>query len=286
MSLPPIIILGMHRSGTALVSRVLEQLGAFLGWQKPYENEAIFFTRLNCRLLTECGATWAYPEPVRCLWDNKEVRASAEEYVRFVICTPRIVSYLGAGRYLRYRSVFNLSCPWGWKDPRNTFTLPLWLDLFPDAKVIHVFRNGVDVACSLRARTDKMLEEHRNHFATRKLAVLLQRDGWRGSGFLSTLRCSSLDGAFSLWEEYLQEARSHVGRLGNRAMEVRFEDFLADPREGISSLAEFCDLSVQKGVCANIIDELRSDRAYAYRRDKELRSFADRVSSRLSKHGY
>lgn len=286
MSRPPIIILGMHRSGSALVSRVLEQLGAFLGWQKPYENESIFFTRLNSCLLRECGATWAYPQPVRRLLDNKEVRASAEEYLRFVISTPRIVSYLGVGRYLRYRSVFSLSFPWGWKDPRNTFTLPLWLDLFPDAKVIHVFRNGVDVACSLIPHTAKVLEKHRNHLATRKLAVLLQRDGWRGSEFLWAIRCSSLDGGFSLWEEYLQEARSHVGRLGNRAMEVRFEDFLADPREGISSLAEFCDLSVQKGVCADIIDELRSDRAYAYRRDKELRSFADRVSSRLNKYGY
>ncbi|MBW1793701.1 MAG: sulfotransferase [Deltaproteobacteria bacterium] len=44
---------------------------------------------------------------------------------------------------------------WGWKDPRTTLTLPLWLKLFPKARIIHVIRNGIDSALSLWRRCKK-----------------------------------------------------------------------------------------------------------------------------------
>lgn len=34
------------------------------------------------------------------------------------------------------------SAPWGWKDPRNSITLPLWLALYPQARVL-VIQKGV-----------------------------------------------------------------------------------------------------------------------------------------------
>ena len=32
--------------------------------------------------------------------------------------------------------VRDIPFPWGWKDPRNSITLPLWLRLYPEAKII------------------------------------------------------------------------------------------------------------------------------------------------------
>ena len=29
---------------------------------------------------------------------------------------------------------FNMSYSWGWKDPRNIFTLPFWINLFPSSE--------------------------------------------------------------------------------------------------------------------------------------------------------
>ena len=63
-----------------------------------------------------------------------------------VLC---IAGFLGWKRYLAYRSLERFDQPWGWKDPRNVFTLPLWLRVFPEAKIIYIVRNGVDVAASL-----------------------------------------------------------------------------------------------------------------------------------------
>jgi GT2 family glycosyltransferase len=41
---------------------------------------------------------------------------------------------------------------WGWKDPRNSLTLPFWLELFPELKVVVCLRHPLEVAFSLRRR--------------------------------------------------------------------------------------------------------------------------------------
>jgi hypothetical protein len=42
--------------------------------------------------------------------------------------------------------------PWGWKDPRSSLTLPFWMGLLPDLKVVTCLRNSLEVAYSLRNR--------------------------------------------------------------------------------------------------------------------------------------
>jgi len=42
--------------------------------------------------------------------------------------------------------------PWGWKDPRNCITLPFWLELIPDLRVVICLRNPLEVAVSLHER--------------------------------------------------------------------------------------------------------------------------------------
>ena len=41
---------------------------------------------------------------------------------------------------------------WGWKDPRNSLTLPFWEDLLPDLKTLIIVRNPLEVAYSMRKR--------------------------------------------------------------------------------------------------------------------------------------
>src|SRR5207244_12755673 len=41
---------------------------------------------------------------------------------------------------------------WGWKDPRNSLTLPFWQDLLPGMKMLIVVRNPLEVAHSMRER--------------------------------------------------------------------------------------------------------------------------------------
>src|SRR5262249_21411096 len=41
---------------------------------------------------------------------------------------------------------------WGWKDPRNSLTLPFWQDLVPGLKTVIMVRNPLEVAYSMRER--------------------------------------------------------------------------------------------------------------------------------------
>jgi hypothetical protein len=75
---PPVIVIGMHRSGTSLVAGMLAQLGVYMGpIQLPAaeageRNEGLFTSGyaeaeelhvLNERLLARAGGSWCVPGP-------------------------------------------------------------------------------------------------------------------------------------------------------------------------------------------------------------------------------
>ena len=43
-------------------------------------------------------------------------------------------------------------------------TLPIWLSLFPEARLIYIVRHGVDVASSLMVRERKLLQKRKERF--------------------------------------------------------------------------------------------------------------------------
>jgi hypothetical protein len=279
----PIIIIGMHRSGTSMITRMLETMGLFVGKDKDVNHEALFFRRIDLWLFSQCGVSWEHPQPVHYLVENAEVRTMTADYIaRYKLPSPRNISYLGFKKYLRYRTPTNLCIPWGWKSPLSTYTLPLWLDIFPDAKVIHIYRHGVDVANSLRAR----LLREKNRTRTQQLYYNFPILHWmrpKAGGFVEGVRCASLEGGLSLWEEYLTEACRQVRNLGERAMELKYEDFLAEPSGALKRLAAFCNLSISNSALEQAAGNVKKERAYAYVANPELRAFADRVNGRLAK---
>ncbi len=280
---PPVIIIGMHRSGTSMLSQALQAAGLYLGWRQLREHqEAQFFLRLNMWVMLQTSAGWETPESVRYLLDRPQAREAVVEYLRFALRSPRAMSYLGPVRYGRHHSVERLDEPWGWKDPRTTFTLPLWLDIFPNAKIVHVVRHGVDVAESLRVRQeaierdslDRVRRQRRHHMFRTKLSELTPG-----------LRFASLDEGLSLWERYTREATRAVARLGERAFELRYEDFLASPTRSITDLTRFCDLGdTSKAIAA--VAHVDAERAFAYRLSPELQAFTEQNADRLRALGY
>jgi len=277
----PILVLGAHRSGTSALVRVLGELGLFTGARRDPNDEAWFFLGLNDWLLRQCGGRWDHPEPIRDLIAHADARALAVDYLRLSVASrPRCCGFLGLGRTLRTPGgVPALREPWGFKDPRTTFTLPLWLEVFPTAKVLHIHRHGVDVAASLRARQRRNLERSRRLFARNRPALrwLAKR-----AGFTDSVRCATLEGAFALWESYVVEARRHVAALGDRALTVSYDDWMADPGAFLERVVGFCGLdgSASAAQRERALALVRTDRAGAHREDPELAAFADRVRER------
>jgi hypothetical protein len=282
----PVIIIGMHRSGTSMVSRILEATGLFLGHKKDSNHEAVFFLLIDKWLMSQAGGSWQNPAPIRYLSENQKLRAMTVDYLRrYLLASPRVVSYMGWKNYLQHGSLSNMPKPWGWKCPITTFTLPLWLDIFPNAKVIHVYRHGVDVASSLRKRTLLSMERTSGQNLYYKLKFL----HWmrpKVGGFIGGMRCATLEGGLSLWEEYVSEARAHIRDLGERTIEVRYEDLLDQPIRMIGDLVEFCGASPSAAVLAKAAALVRKERAYAHRSCPELNAFARGVAERLHAQNY
>jgi len=280
---PPVILIGMHRSGTSLMTRVLARMGLFVGAERDPNEEALFFLRINRWLVRQAGGAWDRPAPVLDLLAHRDVRRLAHEHVERLMRSPKAASYLGLHQYLRHRGIRRIDAPWGWKDPRNTFTLPLWLDLFPDARVIHVCRHGVDVARSLLVRHQKVVD-HAKRMRGRARPFDWVR--FEQGPFADTVRCSTLEGGFDLWDEYVRQASDSVRALGDQAMEVRFEEFVADPRPWLVRMSDFCGLDARNGMIDEARAIVRQGRSFGYRRDPVLQAFAQRMGPRLSVVGY
>src|SRR5439155_24706777 len=124
------------------------------------------------------------------------------------------------------------------------FTLPAWLVLFPQAKLVYIVRNGIDVAASLRLREQRELDRRIEEFSAKARQLnkhsMLERASFKGSA-----RCLTLAGGFSLWEEYVAEAETALAGVPNERVVVSYEQFLADPTHadhGLAALARFCGL--------------------------------------------
>ena len=285
---PPIIIIGMSRSGTSMLTRMLDELGLFTGKKLTRNHEAVFFREINDWLLTQSSGGLEDPGSIKYLLQDEEARSLYGEFVEFSMTTPHATSFLGFANYLKYRTPQNLDMPWGWKDPRNTYTLPFWLDLFPDAKVIHIYRHPLDIANSLITRRKRGLSRLRDRHKSFKpfyWYYLMHKFILKNRVFVD-VRGSTLDESFSIWEEYLTEARSHVENLSDRAIEIKYEDFLERPSEILKNVAEFCELDASQSNIDNVASAANKSRAYAYLNDPELTAFSEKMSDKLKSYGY
>jgi len=131
----PLLILGMHRSGTSCLTGCLEQAGVFLGrvnQQAKFnpkgnrENQAI--VNLHNQMLARHDARWDNPPP-----DVIPPEPQDTEQLR------EIIKSYPQGQMI------------GFKDPRSLFCMPLW-DAVTRPRFIGSFRHPLEVAGSLMRR--------------------------------------------------------------------------------------------------------------------------------------
>ena len=127
-----------------MVSRLLNLCGLYLGPESEllppaqdnpegyWENK--LFVGINDRILAHLDAGWDLAPAVCKGWELR----------------PEFVPLQKESAELIER--FNTQEPWGWKDPRNSLTLPFWTHLIPNLKVLIVLRNPLEVAQSLHTR--------------------------------------------------------------------------------------------------------------------------------------
>ena len=189
-----VTVLGMHRSGTSLVTRLLNLMGVFLGAAEDllpadkhnergyWEHAAI--VSLNDEILHRLGGNWHQPPKLVDGWAFDPVLSSLRQSAR------SLVSETFGGQQI-----------WGWKDPRTCLTLPFWKMVVPITHIVICLRNPLDVIRSIQKSHDLGFN-HVNHLWLTYVSSLL--------------RYSQGDKCFALfYEDLMQNPRHYIARLAH-----------------------------------------------------------------------
>lgn len=242
---PPVIVVGMHGSGSSVVSQILGELGVYMGSQLDSHAEAAEFFQLNEELLYRAGAAWCRSRPMLAMMQQPAFRASGA--VRLAAAT------YGSLR-TRFLSDYNPAAHalWGWKDPRNSLTLPLWLQLFPHARVLHVLREPEHAARSIHRRAVREADSAsanqgsgKWHEAAARMLLYppaavryVQRSVGQLSAFPTEDPCLDLGHCLELAHDYVNACYRYRD-LGGPRLEVRYEQLLERPLDTVQTLAAF-----------------------------------------------
>ena len=215
----PICIAGMHRSGTSMVARLLHNCGLYLGEEnelapaKPDNPDGFWenlkFVDLNEEILELLGAGWDMPPPAfPADWQGHE------DFQKL-----RVKAELVLARFRGHD-------PWGWKDPRNSVTLPFWRSVLPNLKVIICVRHPLEVALSLRRR----------NFLSYELSL-------------------------TLWALYNRRALEDVPP--QQRLVVHYDAFFRRPQAEVNRIIEFAGLNVGTAQLESALERIRPDLRHA-----------------------
>ncbi|REJ82768.1 MAG: sulfotransferase [Acidobacteria bacterium] len=251
----PVIVLGMHRSGTSMLARTLQDLGLFLGGSVDEHCEARFFISLNEWMLSEAGGRWDAPVEI-----PEELVERLEAVTRRHLGSWRTLFFLG-GHY-RPGRLFRMTFPWGWKDPRTVLNLAVWKRIFPGARWLHLYRHPLDVAESLRRRSRESLAPRR---------------GWRRRISESTLvrwppldrssRLLELEVGIDLWREYVSRAHDFCKTLpADQTLSLSYEDLVDQPLVRLAHIVSFLGLEADRRLLEGAAARIHSQRRFIHRR--------------------
>ncbi len=160
-----VIITGMHRSGTSMLSGALGLSGLYIGdnfkGPRPDNLKGHFedqeFMGINRRMMKKSGCgkgSFDMPNLLRAHITHDAI--DEVDIRRFLDQWPKD------------RAV-------GWKDPRACLTLKIWKRFIPDLKVIYIFRPVEEIAASLNVRNGYTFEKSIRisyHYLTQAMKAL------------------------------------------------------------------------------------------------------------------
>src|SRR6266516_7063064 len=220
----PVAVAGMHRSGTSMVAKALHLAGLFLGEEADlidptpdnpdgyWENAR--FVDVNDEILAALGGGWDNPPAVPRRFEEDARLHGLRQ----------IAKKLG--------NEFRTKEPWGWKDPRNSLTIPLWLQLFPELKVVVCLRNPLAVALSL----------HQRYF--------------------------SYSTALELWETYNRRVVESVA--SDQILVTDYEAWISRPAAEIRRTLSFLDLPMTRGSVEKARSAVKPDLHHNRFTDRDL----------------
>jgi hypothetical protein len=235
----PVLIIGAHRSGTSATAHALELLGLQIGQRLDSHRESKALQQLHEEYLRRVGGSWHSPGPFLERIQTGEGRRDCVRYLQSNLDAHfgRIFGYRNNPRGWWLRLQVKLGASWGWKEPRTTLFAPIWLEIFPNARIVHVIRDALAAAESLRER----------------------ELSFQAAGDPPTPNLADLSYSRQLVETYTSAGE----RLADSAnyQRLQFEELQANPPAMLEQLATFCQLRFATGNLAAAAASIRPTRA-------------------------
>jgi hypothetical protein len=273
-----ICTLGMHRSGTSLVSRMLNLLGVHLG---PYPSvsgggddnpkgywEHFAVGRLNDEILARFGGRWDEPPEFPPEWSRDPRLGDLREKARRIMAED-----------------FAAEALWGWKDPRTCLTMPFWQDLVGSMRYVVCMRNPWAVIASLGCRSGMSPERAERLWLTHVQSSLAHTSGQpRMFIFYEDL--------MNDWRPELRRLATFIGRprqADDPGVQALVDDFVKEDlyhhRMSALEVAESPDVSFASKACFLAMKALApreppADGASAEARDFEVQATLDILATR------
>ncbi len=248
----PVLIIGAHRSGTSATAHALELMGLQIGQRLDSHREPKKLQKLHDEYLRHVGATWYGPSPFLASLQTADGHGDCVAFLRKNIDKhfADIFGYQKDPKGLWLLARMKRGGAWGWKEPRTTLFAQAWLEIFPDARIVHVVRHPLAAAASIRERELKFREK----------------------GDAPNAGLDDLDYCLRLVLMYIEAGERLEKKTANYRL-VRFEDVQSSPRESLKDLAEFAGMRV---VRANLLKAAVTIRPPHTTRNDDLPQTADR----------
>ena len=212
---PPIVVYNASHSGSRLLTRMLAHMGVYMGANLNASEDSIDMAELVEHVILE----------------------HAPDFSGLFAEGDPLLGELALSAVAAHLAERPAGARWGWKLCETGHALPVISRLFPDARFLHLIRDGRDVAFSTFV-APKHPYWRKIHFNTAEIR------SWQGLPMSQrAYRAHAPLFNAARWANSVSLGRAHGAMLGERYCEVRYEALVTEPARVARDLAARLDLA-------------------------------------------
>jgi protein-tyrosine sulfotransferase len=201
----PIFLIGVPRSGTTLLRMMIDSHPQIMcGPEAPWLAGRGVGNQINFQNLTKFL--------VHHKWGPVNGFTGIKEELIYEIVASSINEVMSTSAHSQGKFY------WADKTPENIISVPFLYKLFPDAKFIHIFRDGRDVALSTKAGQ------------------------WKTINLQSKYVKNNYINALTRWSSWIEKFQGDVRSLNITYLPVKYEDLVRSPREEMQRIFSFLEI--------------------------------------------